>query len=146
MNFYQKSLTITSWSKYFFIIFSSIITPLIEQALISLSISKSICKSIIFMKNYYVIYILALFLGSKNVIFSSVFRPKLRFKPLYVVVNIYFFSPEPLRVIRIIASTWLVWIILITKIAHIQPICSIETVNRFCLFDRCSRPNNARMV
>jgi len=57
----------------------------------------------------YVIYILALFFGAKNVIFSSVFCPKIGPKPLYVVVNLYFFVPEPLRVIRIIASTWTEW-------------------------------------
>jgi len=64
------------------------------------------------------IYILALFLGSKNVIFLLFFGPKIGFKPLYVVVNHYFLSPEPLRVIRIIASTWLESMFLITTTAH----------------------------
>jgi len=39
-----------------------------------------------------------------------------------------------------------IWISLITTIAHFQPIGLVETVDSFCLFGRCSRPNNARMV
>lgn len=38
-------------------------------------------------------------------------------------------------------STWLVWIFLITTIAHFEPIGSVDTVHSFCLFGRCSRPN-----
>ena len=88
----------------------------------------------------YVIYKSPQKQGSKNDVFSLYFCSKTILKPLYVVVKLYFFSPEPLRIIRIIASTWLESMLLITTIAHYQPIGSVDTVHTFCLFGRCSRP------
>jgi hypothetical protein len=55
----------------------------------------------------YVIYKSSLKQGSKNGVFSPIFYPKLVSKPLYVVVNLYYFSSEPQYVIRIILSTCL---------------------------------------
>ena len=41
--------------------------------------------------------------------------------------------------INTIVSTWLDWIFLITTIAHFQPIGSVDTVDKICLFGRYSR-------
>ena len=50
----------------------------------------------------YVIYKSSLKQGSKNGVFSPIFYPNSVSKPLYVVVNLYYFSSEPQCVIRII--------------------------------------------
>ena len=62
----------------------------------------------------YVIYKSSLKQGSKNGVFSPIFYPNSVSKPLYVVVNLYYFSSEPQYVIRIILSTCLECAIMMT--------------------------------
>ena len=49
-------------------------------------------------------------------------------------------------VINTTVSTWLDRMFLITTTAHFQPIGSVDTIHTFCLYGRCSQPDNARLV